>query len=227
MANEFTWRKPKAGEDEQELLRQQEEFLRTKQQLCTKLESTKRATNVQRVTTNVSKVKSQFSNLRKIGEKQDVISTSQGSGDVINSALKDKIQESSQKKLEDVINSLMVNQSSSHSNFILGNIVEKKFDIEKHKFVDNHVSATSELGFPKVFRSDNAVHVEKVCCIYEIYCRHYFHMYYTIFLLCRRPVVRVCFGKNCNLSEMLQRKFKRQNLHAATRKTQVLQWMIK
>ncbi|XP_012214990.2 RNA polymerase II-associated protein 1 [Linepithema humile] len=156
MANEFTWKRPKADDDEEELLRQQEEFLKAKQQSCTKLINSKKSTNIQRVTPNVSKVKSQFSSLRKM-EKQDIVSTSQGSGDVINSAIKDKIQENSQKKLEDMVQNIPM----ISSNIILGNIVEKKFDVEKYKFVDSHVSATNKLGFPQVFGSDNVAHMEK------------------------------------------------------------------
>lgn len=220
MANEFTWGRPKADDDEEELLRQQEEFLKAKQQPCTKLINSKDSTNVQRVPPNVSKVKSHFSNLKKLDKKQDVVSTSQGSGNVINSAIKDKIQE---KKLEDMVQNI----PTVSSNIILGNIIEKKFDIEKYKFADNHVSATSKLGFPQVFGSDNVAHIEKVCYIYEIYCQYCFYICYTIFLLCRRPVAKVYSGKNSNLSKMLQWKFRRMNPHPAKWKIRMLRWMIK
>lgn len=57
--------------------------------------------------------------------------------------------------------------TSSH--IILGNIMEKKFDIEKYEFDDNHVSVGSELGFPNSFGFNNVVLIEEICYIYKIF----------------------------------------------------------
>ncbi|XP_018394974.1 PREDICTED: RNA polymerase II-associated protein 1 isoform X2 [Cyphomyrmex costatus] len=88
MADEVLWKRPRLGDDEEELLRQQEEFLKAKQPP----------------------------------------STSQGSG-------------------EDMVQNIPV----VSSNIILGNIMERKFNINKYEFNDNRVSTAVELS--KVFRS--------------------------------------------------------------------------
>lgn len=150
MADEAAWKRPKANDNEEELLRQQEEFLKAKQQPSVKLIKDP-ASGV------ASKTRSRFSSLRQSGAKRDVVSTSQGSGELINPAIKDRIQET-KGKLEDVVQNI----PTVSSNIILGNIMERKFDIKKYEFNDNCVPTAVELGFPEVFGSDDASLTEKV-----------------------------------------------------------------
>lgn len=154
MANEVVWKRPKADDDEEDLLRQQKEFLKTKQEPSVKIINLRDSTGAP----SASKIKSRFSSLRQSGAKRDVVSTSQGSGEVINPVIKDKIQET-KGKLEDMVQ----NVPAASSNIILGNIMERKFDIKKYEFNDNRVSTTVELGFPEVFRSDDTSLIDKVC----------------------------------------------------------------
>lgn len=77
--------------------------------------------------------------------------TPQSSGELINPAVMDEIQEISRKKLEDMVQNIPI----MPSNNILGNIVEKKFN-EKYRFDSNRISTVErELGFPKVFKLDD------------------------------------------------------------------------
>lgn len=170
MANEAVCKRPKADDDEEELLRQQEEFLRAKQQLSVKVIKNPRDSSVP----STSRARSRFSSLRQSGAKRDVVSTSRGSGEMINSAVKDKIQETTKRKLED-----MVQNIPAASNIILGNIMERKFDIDKYEFNDNRIPAAAETGFPKVFGSDDSLLIEKVC-LNEIF---FYFLYATCIIL--------------------------------------------
>lgn len=152
MANESVWRRPRTDDDEEELLRQQEEFLRAKQPLPVKLINSK---------DSARQSKSQSLN----SEKLDAVSTSQGVGEIINPDIKDKIEEISEKKLEDVI----YNVPTVSSSVIIGNIVEKKFQGDEHKFDNNCLSTTDVLGFPKVFKYEsNMPSTDKVCIFTNI-----------------------------------------------------------
>lgn len=153
MANEAVCKRPKIDDDEEELLRQQEEFLRTMQQSSVKvIKNLKDSSGAP----SASKARSQFSSLRQSGAKRDVVSTSQGSGEMINLAIKDKIQEAKEKRKDMVQNIPIVS-----SNIMLGNIMERKFDIDKYEFKDNRIPAATETGFPKVFGSDDSLLMEK------------------------------------------------------------------
>ncbi|XP_032680594.1 RNA polymerase II-associated protein 1 isoform X2 [Odontomachus brunneus] len=143
-----TWKRPRKDDSEDELLRQQQEFLKAKQQPSARIN---RIENGARVSYNAmqdrGKRKSRF-NLKKLDSKQEIVSTSHSTGEIINPIVKEKIQE---WKLEDKVQSIPV----ASSNIILGNIVEKKYQIERYKFDNSHVPVASEMGFPKVFGSDN------------------------------------------------------------------------
>jgi len=172
MADEAMWRRPKADDDEEELLRQQEEFLKAKQQPSVKM------INLKDPASSASKVRSRFSSLRQFEAKRDVVSTSRGSGEVINPAIKDKIEET-KGKLEDMVHNI----PAASSNIILGNIMERKFDITKYKFNDNRVPTAAELGFPEVFGSDDmSPDMKKVCLNETCFC--YFFM----------PTVSLCYS---------------------------------
>ncbi|KAG5327548.1 RPAP1 protein, partial [Pseudoatta argentina] len=109
MADEVEWKRPRANDDEEELLRQQEEFLKAKQPPA-----------------------------------QDVVSTSQGSGEMINPVMKDRIQDT-KGKLQDMVQNI----PAISSNIILGNIMERKFNIKEYEFNDNCVSTAVEL--PEIY----------------------------------------------------------------------------
>ncbi|KYQ57281.1 RNA polymerase II-associated protein 1 [Trachymyrmex zeteki] len=143
MADEVVWKRPRANDDEEELLRQQEEFLKVKQPPSMKITNLRDSTSA----SGASIVRSRFSNLRLSEVKQDV-STSQSSGDMINPVMKDKIQET-KGKLQDMVQNI----PAVSSNIILGNIMERKFNIEKYEFNDNRVPAAVEL--PEVYGSDD------------------------------------------------------------------------
>jgi len=163
MADETMWKRPKADDDEEELLRQQEEFLKTKQQPSVKMINIKDPASSG--APSASKVRSRFSNLRQFEAKRDVVSTSRGSGEVINPAIKDKIEETTKGKLEDMV----YNVPATSSNIILGNIMERKFDLTKYKFNDNRIPTAVELGFPEVFGSDDMSPDMKKVCLNETY----------------------------------------------------------
>lgn len=153
MADEVVWKRPRANDDEEELLRQQEEFLKVKQPPSMKITNLRDSTSA----SGASIVRSRFSNLRLSEVKQDV-STSQSSGDMINPVMKDKIQET-KGKLQDMVQNI----PAVSSNIILGNIMERKFNIEKYEFNDNRVPAAVEL--PEVYGSDDTSLMNKVCLI--------------------------------------------------------------
>lgn len=178
MADEAMWKRPKADDDEKDLLRQQEEFLKAGRQLSVKLVDLKYSASATRDAP--TEAKSRFSNLRQSGAKRDLVSTSQGSGDVINPVVKDKIRET-KGKLEDMVQNIPV----ASSNIILGNIMERKFDIEKFEF--NYAPAAVELGFPEVFGSDDVSLIEKVCL--NETCFLFLCQLYHCITLCRRPMV--------------------------------------
>ncbi|KAG5308240.1 RPAP1 protein, partial [Acromyrmex insinuator] len=113
MADEVELKRPRANDDEEELLRQQEEFLKAKQPPA-----------------------------------QDVVSTSQGSGEMINPVMKDKIQDT-KGKLQDMVQNI----PAISSNIILGNIMERKFNIKEYEFNDNCVSTAVEL--PEIYGSND------------------------------------------------------------------------
>ncbi|XP_011643526.2 RNA polymerase II-associated protein 1-like [Pogonomyrmex barbatus] len=146
-------KRPEADEDEEELLRQQEEFLKARQSPSVKIINLRGSTDVPCKVSSTSKTRSQFS--KKQSRKRDAISISQGCGEVINPAIKDKIQETIQGKLEDMVQNL----PTAPSNIILGNIMERKFDIKKYEF--NCAPIAAELKCPKLFESDDMEHLEK------------------------------------------------------------------
>lgn len=157
MASEAPWGRPKAGDDEEDLLRQQKEFLNAKQQPSVKLINLKDSASASSSVPSINKMRSRFSSLKQSRVMRDV-STSQGSGEMINPVIKDEIQETTREKLEDMVQ----NTPTASSNIILGNIMEKKFDIKKYKFNNNCVLATVKQGFPEVFGSNDASLTEKV-----------------------------------------------------------------
>lgn len=172
MANEAMWRRPKADDDEEDLLRQQKEFLNAKQQPSVKLINLKDSVSASGSVPSANKTRSRFSSLKQSRAMRDV-STSQGSGEVINPVIKDKIQETTKGKLEDMVQ----NTPIASSNIILGNIMERKFDIKKYEFNDNCVLATIEQGFPQVFGSNDASLTEKVYLNETCFC-------FVLFLCC-------------------------------------------
>lgn len=178
MATESLYKRPKRDDDEDELLRQQEEFLKVKQQPSAKIINSINSAreNIGNGTRDScsamqdgSKTRSHFFNLKKLNSKSEAVSTSQSSGEMINPVVKEKIQE---RKLEDTIHNIPIEPS----NIILGNIVEKKYHIKKYKFDDNRVSVTNETGFPKVFGSDNKVFMKRSYI-------WFFKYIFTIFML--------------------------------------------
>lgn len=156
MADEAACKRPRADDDEEELLRQQEEFLRTRQQPSVKVVNLREPASGS--AQGASKVRSRFSSLRQSGAKRDVVSTSRGSGEVINPVVRDKIRETAKGRLEDVVQNTPV----ATSNVILGNVMERKFDIEKYEFNDSRVPTAVELGFPEVFGSDDTSLMKKI-----------------------------------------------------------------
>ncbi|KYN10155.1 RNA polymerase II-associated protein 1 [Trachymyrmex cornetzi] len=148
MANEVVSKRPRANDDEEELLRQQEEFLTTKQPPSVKITNLRNSTNAS------GAPKSRFSSLRQSEVKQDVVSTSQGSGQMINPVMKNKIQDA-KGKLQDMVQNI----PAVSSNIILGNIVERKFNIKEYEFNDNRVPAAVEL--PEIYGSDDMSLVDK------------------------------------------------------------------
>lgn len=160
MDNITTLKRPKPGDDEEELFRMQEEFLKNKLQPCAKVinlrDQAKDQTNPAQSSTsecnaNPTKKQSRFSELKKLKTCQEKISTSRGTGDVLNPDIKDKIDADSSAKLSDPVQNIPLDPS----NIILGNIIERKFDVKDHKFASNAKLCNSETGFPKVFVSDN------------------------------------------------------------------------
>ncbi|EFN89719.1 RNA polymerase II-associated protein 1 [Harpegnathos saltator] len=129
----------KTKDDENDLLRQQEEFLKANQQPSARIVYPKNT---------VKNGGSRFSKERKFKSKQEIVSTSQSNGEMINPVVKEKIQE---QKLEDAVQNIPV----TPSNIILSNVVEKKHQIKKYKFDNSRISLASEMGFPKTFTSDN------------------------------------------------------------------------
>ncbi|XP_012059010.1 PREDICTED: RNA polymerase II-associated protein 1 [Atta cephalotes] len=148
MADEVMWKRPRANDDEEELLRQQEEFLKAKQPPSVKITNLKDSTNASGAS------KSRFSNLRQSKVKQDVVSTSQGNGEMINPIMKDKIQDT-KRKLQDMVQNI----PAVSSNIILGNIMEKKFNIKEYEFNDNRIPTAVEL--PEIYGSDDMSLINK------------------------------------------------------------------
>ncbi|KYN44737.1 RNA polymerase II-associated protein 1 [Trachymyrmex septentrionalis] len=142
MADEVEWKRPRANDDEEELLRQQEEFLKAKQPPSVKITNLRDSTNASGAS------RSRFSSLRQSKVKQDVVSTSQGSGEMINPVMKDKIQDT-----KGILQDMVQNIPAVSSNIILGNIMERKFNIKEYEFNDNRVPTTIEL--PEIYGSDD------------------------------------------------------------------------
>ncbi|EGI64919.1 PREDICTED: RNA polymerase II-associated protein 1 [Acromyrmex echinatior] len=142
MADEVELKRPRANDDEEELLRQQEEFLKAKQPPAVKVTNLRNSTNASGAS------RSRFSSLRQSKVKQDVVSTSQGSGEMINPVMKDKIQDT-KGKLQDMVQNI----PAISSNIILGNIMERKFNIKEYEFNDNCVSTAVEL--PEIYGSND------------------------------------------------------------------------
>ncbi|XP_014481418.1 PREDICTED: RNA polymerase II-associated protein 1 [Dinoponera quadriceps] len=154
MASEPLWKRPKTNDDEDELLRQQEEFLKAKEQPFAKIinlkNSSKNIENNIRASCNAmqeGKRRSHFSNLRRCRLKQEIVSTSQSSGGIIHPVVEQKMEE---QKLADAVQNIPIELS----NIILGNIVEKTYQIKKYKFDNSRVSLASEMGFPQVYGVD-------------------------------------------------------------------------
>lgn len=155
MAHESSWKRPKRDDDEDELLRQQLEFFKTEQVPSAKLINVDRQNEIKNDSYSWSKVspikRRLIAGSMRTELPQKVVSTSQSTGEMMNPIVKEKIEQ----KLKDIVPIVP-------SNIILGNIIEKKYQIKEYKFDDSHVAVASEIGFPKVFGSDNMVLMKKV-----------------------------------------------------------------
>lgn len=155
MADETVWKRPRADDDEEELLRQQAEFLRAQQQPSVKVTNPRDPAGASGDAPSADRVRSRFWSLRQSQAERDAVSTSGGSGEMINPAIKDTMK----RKLVDMVQ----NVPATSSSIILGNIMERKFDIEKYKFDDDRVPTAGEQGFPKVFGFDDTSLAKEVC----------------------------------------------------------------
>ncbi|XP_047347200.1 RNA polymerase II-associated protein 1 isoform X1 [Vespa velutina] len=156
MDNMITLKRPKPGDDEEELFRMQEDFLKNRLQPSAKVINLRdqikgQANSMQKYEANSSKVQSRFSELKK--QKTEKIFTSRSTGEVLNANVKEEITANSSAEIHDLVQSIPIDPS----NIILGNIIERKFDMKEQKFsFDEKVfNINSEIGFPKVFVSDN------------------------------------------------------------------------
>ncbi|EZA59089.1 RNA polymerase II-associated protein [Ooceraea biroi] len=152
MANEFAdLKRPEAGEeDEEELLRQQEEFLKLKQKPSAKIYPRDSA-NVQRKAPTLDKPRSQFSMTRTKRDKTGIVA-SQSSGQVINPIVKERIEETSRKKVVDYTK--LSNLPEAIPKAVLGDIVEKKYSVEEMKNWNSNVRYY-ETGFPPIISIDD------------------------------------------------------------------------
>lgn len=144
-------KRPKPTDSEEELFRMQEEFLKNKQP-SVKVINLKKSTKSLNTTftaipynhKSFNKIKSKFSELKRL-KTEDKICTSQGNGNIINPMIK----ETEKSKLQDSV------QNITSSKIVIGNIVEKKYDIyefDKKKFFCYNT------GFPEVFLSTDMVY---------------------------------------------------------------------
>ncbi|XP_017882607.1 RNA polymerase II-associated protein 1 isoform X1 [Ceratina calcarata] len=143
-------KRPKSTDNEEELFRMQEEFLQNKQQPSAKVINLRGSTNSSFTASNYGqassgKIRSKFAERRS--KAQDKICPTQSSGDVINPAIKDKVE----KKLLDSVQNI----PTAPSRIIFGNIIEKKYDSSNYKFNKKELSFHSNTGFPEVFVSTN------------------------------------------------------------------------
>ncbi|XP_076237613.1 RNA polymerase II-associated protein 1 [Calliopsis andreniformis] len=157
MNGEPILKRPKPTDSEEELFRMQEEFLKNKQQPSAKVinlrgsskpSSTDSYPGTSESQSDTTKIKSRFSQLKKL-KTQDRVSTSQSSGDVLNSAIKGEVEKSLKAGLQDSVHNIPI----APSNIILGNIVEKKYISSNIKFPENETFHGANKGFPEVFIS--------------------------------------------------------------------------
>lgn len=156
MDNPPVFKRPKSSDNEEELFRMQEEFLRTRQQPSAKVINL-RASNKTESTSltplkypeKSERVKSKFAEMKRM-RTQERMSTSQSGGEMVNPTLQDKVNDNFNKPLEDAVNNL----PQFSSPIILGNIVEKKYNAHMYEFKPIEKLCT-ETGFPKVFISNH------------------------------------------------------------------------
>lgn len=197
MADETVWKRPRADDDEEELLRQQAEFLTTQQQPSVKVTNRRDPAGASGDAPSAGRVRSRFWSLRQSQAKRDAVSTSAGSGEMINPVVKDTMK----RKLVDMVQ----NVPATSSSIILGNIMERKLDIEKYKFDDNRVPTADEQGFPKVFGFDDTSLTKEVCPN-KTHLLFFFMLYYFV-TLCRSMVSRAYSGRkfqNLSLREVIR-----------------------
>lgn len=162
MDNMITSKRPKPEDDEEELFRMQEDFLKNGLQPSAKVinlrdqikgQTNSMQTSASNYKAKSNRVQSRFLKLKKQKTKEDKISTSQSTGEVLNTNVKEEITANSSTDIHDLVQSIPIDPS----NIILGNIIERKFDMKEQKFsFDKKVfNINSEIGFPKVFVSDN------------------------------------------------------------------------
>ncbi|KAL2748309.1 RNA polymerase II-associated protein 1 [Vespula maculifrons] len=159
MDNITTLKRPKPGDDEEELFRMQEDFLKNRLQPSAKVinlrdEIKGQVNSIQTSASkkaNCNRMQSKFSILKK--QKTEQISTSQSTGEILNTNVKEKITANSSTEIHDMVQSIPIDPS----NVILGNIIERKFDMteQKYSFDKKVLDINSVVGFPKVFVSDN------------------------------------------------------------------------
>lgn len=153
-------KRPKPTDSEEELFHMQEEFLKNKQQPSAKVINLRGSSapfvetcpEVPKTQANTSKIKSRFSELKKL-KAQEKVSTSQISGDVINPTIKETVQKNLKAGLQDAVQNVPI----APSNIILGNIVEKKYESGSYRFGGNEVLRNTNKGFPEVFVSKHMV----------------------------------------------------------------------
>ncbi|XP_034935738.1 RNA polymerase II-associated protein 1 [Chelonus insularis] len=150
-------KRPKPGDNEEELFRMQEDFLKSKQEPSAKVINL-RAQN-QKLNEKLdtgqpenkpTKFRSKFAERRALAKAQ--LSTSQSDGPVLNPEVVQNLQEKSSKELIDNVQNIPI----INSKIIMGNIVEKKPDSQAHQLLSEYFSeASKSTGFPQVFSVDS------------------------------------------------------------------------
>ncbi|KAG7214110.1 hypothetical protein KM043_001468 [Ampulex compressa] len=166
MANIPVLKRPKPNDSEEELLRMQEEFLRTHQNPSAKVINLRNEANDKNKLHCTSNVKhdlnknsprSIFSESKRL-KSQVGYSTSQASGDVSNLSLDKEAYQGLGINMSDADADNINTIPLASSNLILHDIVEKKYDMDKYEFSKQKVtSIASTTGFPQVFVFDRLV----------------------------------------------------------------------
>ncbi|KAI4499929.1 hypothetical protein M0802_004799 [Mischocyttarus mexicanus] len=159
MDNLTTLKRPQPSDNEETLFQMQEDFMKNKFQPSAKVVNlrnlnTDQANSVQNSTTkretDSNKKQSRFAKSKK--QKLGNVSTSQSTGELLNTNVEEKLSINSSTKTYDLVQNVPINPSR----IILGNIVEKKLDEKDINYsFDTRDNNNSENGFPEVFVSDN------------------------------------------------------------------------